>query len=222
MIIAIVPAKQFSRRLPYKNIKKFFGKPMILWTISILKKTKLFKKIYVSTDSKSINELLKKKKDIEIIKRPNFLCTNKITTLQVIKHAIEYLKNKKIYPKYICCMYPAAPNTDYNKIIYAYNTLRKDKNKNKFIFPVVPKSNLKDHSLPPVIVKKNNRDTVNEYFFDAGQFYFAKTKVWIISKKIIKNGSKVIKLKKNESIDINTYQNFLEAKKIFKQVNKFS
>ena len=62
MIIAIVPAKQFSRRLPYKNIKKFFGKPMILWTISILKKTKLFKKIYVSTYTKSINELLKKKK----------------------------------------------------------------------------------------------------------------------------------------------------------------
>jgi CMP-N-acetylneuraminic acid synthetase len=119
-------------------------------------------------------------------------------------------------------MYPAAPNTDYNKIIYAYNTLRKDKNKNKFIFPVVPKSNLKDHSLPSAIVKKNNRNKVNEYFFDAGQFYFAKTKVWIISKKIIKNGSKVIKLKKNESIDINTYQNFLEAKKIFKQVNKFS
>jgi pseudaminic acid cytidylyltransferase len=44
MIIAIVPAKQFSRRLPNKNIKKFSGKPIILWTISILKKTKLFKK----------------------------------------------------------------------------------------------------------------------------------------------------------------------------------
>jgi CMP-N-acetylneuraminic acid synthetase len=119
-------------------------------------------------------------------------------------------------------MYPAAPNTDYNKIIFAFNTLRKDKNKNNFIFPVVPKSNLKDHSFPSAIVKNHKGDIVNEYFCDAGQFYFAKTKVWIISKKIIKNGSKVIKLKKNESIDINTYQDFLKAKKIFKQVNKFS
>jgi len=215
MNIAIIPAKQHSRRFPNKNIKKFFGRPLILWTIDILKKTKLFKKIYVTTNSKLINKILKKKKNIEIIKRPKSLITKQSTTIQVIKHAVKYLKNKKIFPKYVCCMYPAAPNTDYNKVIFAFKIVRK--NRNKFIFPALVKSGLKDKKIFLTSIKKIKKNLINDCFYDAGQFYLANTKTWLNSKKIIKNGSKIILLKRNESVDIDTYSDFLKAKKIFKQ-----
>ena len=52
--LAIIPARGGSKRIPKKNIKLFNGMPMIYWSIKALKKTKLFKKIIVSTDSDEI------------------------------------------------------------------------------------------------------------------------------------------------------------------------
>tara|TARA_B110000003_G_C16645952_1_gene532069 strand:- start:699 stop:1382 length:684 start_codon:yes stop_codon:yes gene_type:complete len=53
-IVAIIPARGGSKRLPGKNIIDFCGKPMIAWTIEAAKKSKLFEDIIVSTDSPEI------------------------------------------------------------------------------------------------------------------------------------------------------------------------
>ena len=50
--LLIIPAKGYSKRIKEKNIKKFHGKPIISYTLSTAKKSKLFKKIHVSTESK--------------------------------------------------------------------------------------------------------------------------------------------------------------------------
>ena len=49
MNIAIIPARIGSQRLLKKNIKSFFGKPIISYAIIQAKKSKLFDKILVST-----------------------------------------------------------------------------------------------------------------------------------------------------------------------------
>ena len=49
-----------SKRIKLKNVKNFFGKPIIFYTIQTLKKTKLFNKIYVSTDNSKIAFIAKK------------------------------------------------------------------------------------------------------------------------------------------------------------------
>ncbi len=53
-IVAIIPARGGSKRVPGKNIMNFCGKPMIAWTIEAAKKSNLFKDIIVSTDSPDI------------------------------------------------------------------------------------------------------------------------------------------------------------------------
>ena len=55
--IAIIPARKNSKRIKNKNIKLFNGKPLIYWTIKIVLKTKLFDKVFVSTDSKKIKKI---------------------------------------------------------------------------------------------------------------------------------------------------------------------
>lgn len=50
--LCIIPAKSFSRRLPSKNIKSFFGKPVIYYSIKTALKSKVFAKVFVSTESK--------------------------------------------------------------------------------------------------------------------------------------------------------------------------
>lgn len=49
-MIAIIPARGGSKRIPKKNIRDFKGRPMIAWTIEAARETGLFRRILVSTD----------------------------------------------------------------------------------------------------------------------------------------------------------------------------
>ena len=58
--LCIIPARGGSKRIPLKNIKRFFGKPIIYYSINKAIKSKLFDKVIVSTDNKKIAEISKK------------------------------------------------------------------------------------------------------------------------------------------------------------------
>ena len=92
--IAIIPARSGSKRIKNKNIKVFHGKPIILWTLKHLKKSKLFKKIILTTDSKKYFNILKNRGFDEIIIRKKSLSNDFAITQDVIKHAIEFLNKK--------------------------------------------------------------------------------------------------------------------------------
>lgn len=51
MIIAIIPARSGSVRIPHKNVRLFFGRPIIAYSIETARATGLFEEIIVSTDS---------------------------------------------------------------------------------------------------------------------------------------------------------------------------
>ena len=53
-VIAVIPARGGSKRIPKKNIIDFMGKPMLAWTIEAAIKSNLFDKIILSTDSEEI------------------------------------------------------------------------------------------------------------------------------------------------------------------------
>ena len=58
-ILAIIPARGGSKRIPRKNIINFQGKPMIAWTIESAIKSACFDEILVSTDDDEIAEISK-------------------------------------------------------------------------------------------------------------------------------------------------------------------
>jgi CMP-N-acetylneuraminic acid synthetase len=58
-IIAIIPARGGSKRIPKKNIIDFEGKPMIAWTIEAALKSKYLSNVIVSTDDLEIAEVSK-------------------------------------------------------------------------------------------------------------------------------------------------------------------
>jgi len=72
MIIAIIPAKGNSKRLKNKNIRSLNKKPLIYWTIKHAQKSKIIKKIFVSTDSQKISNFAQKM-NIGVIRRPKKL-----------------------------------------------------------------------------------------------------------------------------------------------------
>ena len=66
MIIAVIPAKGFSRRLKGKNMIAVNGNPLLFHTIEYAKKSKLINKIFVSTDDKKIEDYALKN-DIDLL-----------------------------------------------------------------------------------------------------------------------------------------------------------
>ena len=107
-IIAIIPARKGSKRIPNKNIKFFFGKPIIAHTIINLKKTKIFDQIIVSTDSKKIANIAKKYGAKVPFLRPLNLAGDKAGTTEVIAHAVSWLTNNGYRIKNVCCIYPTS------------------------------------------------------------------------------------------------------------------
>ena len=56
-IIAMIPARLGSQRIPKKNIRLINGKPLITYVIETAKKTGIFHEIYVNTESDIIGEI---------------------------------------------------------------------------------------------------------------------------------------------------------------------
>jgi CMP-N-acetylneuraminic acid synthetase len=53
-VVAIIPARGGSKRIPHKNIVDFCGKPLIAWTIEAAQHAGIFDAIVVSTDDEEI------------------------------------------------------------------------------------------------------------------------------------------------------------------------
>lgn len=90
MILGITPARGGSKGIPQKNIKETAGKPLIAWTIEAAKNSKLLDRYVVSTEDEEI-ACICKGYDVEVIKRPPNLATDKASTLSVLQHVVEQI-----------------------------------------------------------------------------------------------------------------------------------
>ena len=71
-ILCIICARKGSKGIKNKNLRVLHGKPLIFYTLEIAKKSKIFNKIIISTDSKEIMKFSEKFVD-HVIKRPKSL-----------------------------------------------------------------------------------------------------------------------------------------------------
>lgn len=120
MIVAIIPAKKGSRRLPDKNMMAFLGKPLLYYTIKQARECRLIDKVYVSTDSPEIASFAHSE-GAEIIMRPDNLC-GETPLLEVYYHALKFINNGSV--RYVVGLQPDHPDRtmDFKAAIeYAIN-----------------------------------------------------------------------------------------------------
>jgi len=85
-ILAIIPARGGSKRLPRKNLLELNAKPLIAWSIEAAQKSKYISKTVVTSDDEEILNIAKTYK-VDAIKRPKELASDTATTFDAIKHA---------------------------------------------------------------------------------------------------------------------------------------
>ncbi|MGA2418311.1 MAG: N-acetylneuraminate synthase [Candidatus Staskawiczbacteria bacterium] len=108
-ILAIIPARGGSKRIPQKNIKPLLGKPLIVYTIESALKSKYLDRIIVSTDDEEISQI-SKGTGAEVIKRPKNLAEDNTPTHPVVEHIIAYLgETEKYKPDIVLLLQPTSP-----------------------------------------------------------------------------------------------------------------
>ena len=109
-MIAIIPAKKNSKRLPNKNIKKINGKPLIWYSINAALNSKKISKVIVSTDCKKIVNISKKYGAEVPFLRPKNLSGSKTSLIEVCYHALDAVKKleQKNYNE-IVALQPTSP-----------------------------------------------------------------------------------------------------------------
>ncbi|HII29722.1 TPA: N-acetylneuraminate synthase, partial [Candidatus Woesearchaeota archaeon] len=95
-VIAIIPARGGSKRVPRKNIRLLAGKPLIYYTIREAKKSGLIGRLIVSTDDKEIKGVCKGL-GVEVIIRPEELARDSTPMIPVLQHVISALKGSEAY-----------------------------------------------------------------------------------------------------------------------------
>jgi len=113
-IIALIPAKGNSNRLPNKNLYLLKGKPLLCWTIDAAKKSKYLHEIYVSTENKEIKKKALEN-NVKVIDRPLELSGNSIGKQEVLEHALSIIeKDENI--DVICMLQANSPELKHEKI----------------------------------------------------------------------------------------------------------
>ena len=213
-ILCFIPAKGRSTGLKNKNLKKIKNKTLVEITTSLAKKSRLFYKIVLSSDSKKILKIGKNLK-VNTHSRPKKISDDKARTEEAILYSLE-----KIEPK-----------PDYVVILQVTSPLRKIDTLKRFIKKCIKNkydtclsvskmdnqiSNIGKTFIPLTNLGARRRQDRKPYLYENSLFYFVKTKFFLKKNKIYSKKWNYFITDKYESIDINDKNDFDICKSLYR------
>ncbi len=227
MKIAIIPARSGSKRIKNKNIKNFLGKPIISYTILNLLQSKVFDKIYVSTNSKKIAKISEKYGASVPFLRESKLADDKTSTIDVISNFLKKNNFNKKKIKIVCCVYPCTPLLDVNDLKKGIKIFLRQKK--SFVYPILKykhpvqrsfyitkKGGISYHF--PKFEKFRTQDLKSSYH-DAGQFYISNFNNWI-NRSSLHIDATGFEISFKNAIDIDDPDDWTLAEYLYKIKNK--
>ena len=225
MKICLIPARSGSKRIKFKNILRLGGKPIISYSIEAAKKSKIFDKIIVYTDSSRIAEIAKKNGAIIPFLRPKKISNDTASDFDVVSHFFKYCKKTKIKLNYLCYLYPTAFLINKKILKNSFKILTKNKNCQK----VITICEFKHPIERALQIDKNNNikfknkkfthtrtQKLRSYFHDAAQCYWYNFKKIRKFKKNLNLKTKGLVLNELDFFDIDTPKDLVIAKKLYK------
>ncbi len=122
-VVAIIPARGGSKRLPRKNLYPFFGRPLMQWAVEACRAAELVDDVFVSTEDAEIAALAKKL-GVGVIDRPKALAEDDVWTQEVLKHAVAELEKRGHTYDVIVRVQANSPQVEGAKIDEAVAKLR--------------------------------------------------------------------------------------------------
>jgi N-acylneuraminate cytidylyltransferase len=210
-IIAIIPARGGSKRIPQKNIKSFFGKPMLSYAINACKDAGIFSEIMVSTDCDEIAKVAMNNGACVPFMRSQKTADDFATTFDVLEEVISNYKKDKREFDYVCCVYPCVPFLSGTTLQKAYQQLTASDNEAlqpvcKYPVPIEWAMKIENGLLIP-----NDRQAqfirsqdLEPKYFDVGMFYFVKNEALLKEKTLTPVKTMAYIMDEREVQDIDT------------------
>lgn len=220
-ILAIIPARENSKRLPMKNIMNFCGRPLIEWTIDVAKSAEMIKRTIVSTDSERIAKIaMSCGLDVPFI-RPDFLSTDEASSVDVVKHAIS--EARKYYDeKYdaVVLLQPTSPLRNSNHLTIALEKMfinsevRSVVSVTRLVKNIQSLRQLKSNCFLNNIEETEGKDFV----MLNGAIYITEVTGLLKEMKFELDTCLPFEMEPNESVDIDTIEDFDLAEYYFKRI----
>jgi pseudaminic acid cytidylyltransferase len=214
--IAIIPARGGSKRIPRKNIKPFFGKPVIAYAIELTRESKLFERVIVSTDDDEIAKISKLYGAEVPFMRSAENSSDNASTFDVLKEVLQWFKDRDELFEVACCIYPVSPLLKIESIENSFKRLISGNYDS--VVPIAPFSHPIQRALSintigeitivnPNDFKKNTQD-LSTFYHDTGQFYWFKTKNCLEVNTLISNNSICYTMNNNEVQDVDNQEDW--------------
>ncbi len=227
MIVAVLHARGGSKRIPQKNIKLFFGKPLIYYPLQAALNCKIFDRVVISTDSEEIAEISKAHGAEVPYLRPKALADDFTPTEDVLKFDIQQLL-KEGNVTYVCCIYATAvflkshylkkgyETISHNNIITAFSVTT-------FPFPIFRALKVNEKNQLEMLWPEHRltrSQDLPEAYHDAGQFYWVNTKRFLENPVLYSDDAMPVILPRYLVQDIDTIEDWKRAEFMYAALKK--
>ena len=235
-ILVVIPARGGSKGIPRKNIRLLGGKPLIAHTIEMGKASEYVDEIVVSTDDNEI-KFIAEKFGAETIKRDGKLAEDSIPLDPVIYDAT-IQKEKEMDEKYdvVITVQPTSPLLKTKTLDLAIETLLNPINNDQecdgeniagseyydTIISVVDDRHLswgydeESKKYFPLYKERVNRQYLPKAYKETGSI-FATKREFVTENSRLGDNIGLIEISKQESIDIDNYEDWWVAERILKK-----
>jgi len=218
--LAIIPARSGSKGLKNKNIKDLLGKPLIQYSIDAAIQSGVFDEIMVSTDSDKYAEIARKCGASVPFIRNDETSSDVASSWDVVREVVDSYKRSGKEFDTVCLLQPTSPLRTASDIKAAYELF--DLKHAKSVVSVCevdhsPKwCNVLDESLSlNGFIKQDDakaRQLVGKYYRLNGAIYIVRLKNFLEANVLYCDGSYAYKMKRENSVDIDTELDFVIAK----------
>ncbi|HMA50884.1 MAG TPA: pseudaminic acid cytidylyltransferase [Magnetospirillaceae bacterium] len=224
--IAIIPARGGSKRIPGKNIKPFNGLPMIAHSIAAAKRSGLFRRIIVSTDSDEIAAIAEAHGGECPFRRPPELANDTASTAAVVLHGLDWLEAQGELPELVCCFYATAPFVTPDDLKQGFEVMDGTGCSSAFTVtsfdaPIFRAFQLTEAGTLAMIWPENEMKRSQELpvaYHDAGQFYWLDVARFRTEPRIFRADSRPVIIPRWRVQDIDTPEDWQRAELLHKML----
>ena len=226
-IIAIIPARGGSKRIPRKNIRHFCGQPIIKYSIDAALEAECFDEVMVSTEDTEIAEIAKLCGAKVPFMRSEVNSSDHAILDDVMKEVLmEYINNGKHF-EYFCCILPTNPLISAERLKEGLKLLKETNADGvlavaPFHKPVLRSLKIDNGFLTmlfPENYTKRSQDLETVYY-DSGQFYFMKSRSKLNHNKHFPKNIVPLVLKKSEVQDIDDEEDWIKTEQKYAKIRK--
>lgn len=185
-VVAVVPARGGSKRIPRKNVRPFHGTPLVARTLAAARQSRLFDRIVVSTDDEEIARVATDA-GVEVpFLRPPELAGDHAATPPVVEHAIQTLEASGPRLARVCVIYPGAVFTTEEDLTASQELLVEGVD---YVVPVVSFPAPLERALrmgpqgtARMVAPEHHQTRTQDLepaYHDAGQFYWGTRDAWV-------------------------------------------